>query len=156
MTVTNHWGMWVDSTMPVTGVISNNNVEWLNDEIYSSTAINLDYERWLNDRESEVKEDEDLAEDEDVFLDIEDEYESNGDDTILIGEWLMDNNGKYYPDPNGDYAAIVGEFCTQVVFSKYFSKGNLCSPCYPGQVDLDSEGEFLGYTFPPEIIGFNS
>ena len=33
--ITNHYGKWVDSESPVTGVINSNNVawEWINDEI---------------------------------------------------------------------------------------------------------------------------
>ena len=136
MTTLNHWGVWVDSEIPTTGVISNNSVEFLNDELYS--GIDLDYENWLKENVNE----EDL-----------DYYESGPDTTYLLGDWLKDEEDKYYPDPAGEYAAICGEIYTQVVFSKYTKKCALCSPCYPGQGDLDSEGEFLAYTLPADLIG---
>jgi hypothetical protein len=135
MATENHWGVWVDSESPITGVISNNNVEWLNDEIFS--GIDLDYEGFLMGDPSEE--------------DIENYYSE--DNTVLIGSWLKDNKGKYYPDPDGEYAAICCTIYTQVVFSKFTKRVGLCSSCYPGQGDLDSEGEFLAYTLPADLIG---
>ena len=138
MTTINHWGKWVDSESAIGGVISNNSVEFLNDEMFSGNSIDLDYEEFLSDDPSE----------EDIEF-----YESDNS-TYLIGDWLKDDNGKYYPDINGEYAAICGEIYTQVVFSKSTKKCNLCSPCYPGQGDLDSIGEYLTYTLPEDLIGF--
>jgi hypothetical protein len=49
-------------------------------------------------------------------------------------------DGKYEPDQNGKhgYAAVVGEIYTQVLWSKTVRRvRSLCSPCYPGQADLD-------------------
>ncbi|GAG12597.1 unnamed protein product, partial [marine sediment metagenome] len=56
-------------------------------------------------------------------------------------------------NPEGEYAAICGEIYTQVVFSKNTTKCQLCSPCYPGQGDIGSIGEFLTYTLPSELMG---
>ena len=50
------------------------------------------------------------------------------------------------------YSAIVREIYTQVVRSKWAIKCGLCSPCYPGQGDPDSVGEFVTYSFPPDMF----
>jgi len=136
--VTNHWGKWVDSEVPITGVFQNNHCEWLHEEMYD--AIDLDYETWIAEENPDEEE-----------LEM---YESMGDSTLLIGSWKKDEQGLYEPDKeSGDYAAIMGEVYTQVVWSKYTTRTALCSPCYPGQGDADSEGEYLTYALPPEIIG---
>jgi hypothetical protein len=44
----------------------------------------------------------------------------------------------YKPDEEAEFSAIVGEINTQVVRSKWVAKSKMCSPCYPGQGDLDS------------------
>ena len=49
-----------------------------------------------------------------------------------------------------EYSLIVGETYTQVVWSKQTKRCTLCSPCYPGQGDLDTPGDFLSYDLPPE------
>ncbi len=46
----------------------------------------------------------------------------------------------YVPDREGEYAAIVGEIYAQVVWSKRVVRvRSLCSPCFPGQADVDPE-----------------
>jgi hypothetical protein len=45
------------------------------------------------------------------------------------------------------------ENTTQITRSKWVSKTKLCSPCYPGQGDLNNSGEYLVYTLPPSIWG---
>jgi len=132
----NHYGKWVDLEKPTTGVVSNNTiVQAISDEMYN--GINLSYEEYLQENG------EDSAED----------YEDLPSDDWLIGDWLKDENGQYYPDPNGEYSAIVRECETQVVLSKYVRKVKaFCSPCFPGQADLDSgEGGYLAYDVPPEF-----
>jgi hypothetical protein len=135
--ITNHWGIYVDSETPITGVINNNSVEFLNDEIFSSNSIDLDYEEFLSENPTEE----------------EIEFYESDNSTYLIGDWLKDDNGKYYPDQTGEYAAITGEIYTQVVFSKVTKRVRLCSPCYPGQGDLDSDGDYLAYNLPLDLIG---
>jgi hypothetical protein len=131
-----HWGKWVDSEDAITGVIQNNNVEFLSEDIYK--GIDLDYEKYVKEHPDE----------EDI------DWESDND-TYIIGSWKKGEDGKYEPDKeNGEYAAIVDEIYTQVVWSKFTKRCNLCSPCYPGQGDLDSEGIYLTYTLPPDLIGF--
>jgi hypothetical protein len=147
MTTVNHYGKWVDSDMPVTGVLSVHDVEWewINDEI-CITCKSIQKEI-----ESDESMDEDKKEEELEFLECDSSHEK------IMGNWLQDKQGKYYPNPNGEYAAIINETTIQVVYSKFTARGPLCSPCYPGQVDLnhnsnDSTGEFIGYTLPKELL----
>ena len=70
--------------------------------------------------------------------------------TLLIGGWKQDEQGKYFPNETSEYSLIVGETYTQVVWSKQTKRCTLCSPCYPGQGDLDTPGDFLSYDLPPE------
>ena len=143
--VMNHYGKYVFSDTPVTGVISNNTPEFLMEELNDS--IDLDYIEF----ESSIENDDSLDDDEKAnALEM---YESMGDNTLLIGDWIQDDDGKYDYNPDGEYAAIMRESVTQVVYSKFTRRGALCSPCYPGQVDLDSPGEFLAYDLPRDLYG---
>jgi hypothetical protein len=135
---TNHYGKWVDSEVPVCGIVGNNSVEFLNDEIFSHDSVDLTYEQFLLDNPE--------------FDPEEDFYESD-DSEYLIGDWLQDEQGLYYPDPNGEYSAKVMEVTTRVYLSKTLKRCALCSPCYPGQADLDSEGTFLAYALPDDLMG---
>ena len=47
----------------------------------------------------------------------------------------------------------MGEITTQVVASEWVAKCRMCSPCFPGQGDLDSPGDFLTYSLPPKMYG---
>lgn len=143
MTIINHWGIWVDSEKPIGGVAQNNRIEFLSDEC--ADGINLSYNRYVKDYSGRRNTEK--------FEKYLDQWESTGDDTILIGSWKKDRHGKYYPDSKGDYAAIVGEVYCQVVFSKTTKLCRLCSPCYPGQGDLNSDGDFLTYDLPAELYG---
>jgi len=143
----NHYGVWVVSDTPTTGVVTNNHVEWLSEEI--DKRINLAYEEWLDNQHRLEWGDADEGEEED----IETEFESNPSDTILIGDWIRDDDNLYKPDKTREYAAIVGEICTQVVWSKTTKRCALCSPCYPGQGDLDTPGDWLAYDLPADMYG---
>ncbi len=143
MKTVNHWGKWVNSEEPVTGVISNNSIAWefIDDEIC------LDCEQAFKEFEDGTHTCED-GED----CTCEDFIECDSSHDKIIGDWILDTKtGQYEPDKNGEFAAIVRECETQIVFSKYTKRGALCSPCFPGQVDLDSSGEFLGYDLPKEL-----
>lgn len=74
-----------------------------------------------------------------------------GRTATLIGSWKKSEDGKYEPDENGEYSAIVGELHTQVVWSKHTTRGAPCSPCFPGQVDLETPGQFLAFDLPPAV-----
>lgn len=144
--IVNHWGKWVDSEQPVTGVLSNHNIEWLFDEVCYEGSIDLGYEDYIAAYEGDID-----SEDYQKYLDA---WESDPSNTILIGQWIKEGD-QYVPDPKGEFSAIVREDVTQVVLSTWVMRGALCSPCYPGQVDLDSDGDFVAYILPPEILGGN-
>lgn len=165
--LTNHWGKWVNSDQPVGGVVSIHSVEWVNDECSSGREIDLTWESEL----IEFKADK-LREYRARYGDKRnpsprtvakwvaecgENYDGgNYDQRYLIGDWVKDSEGKYDPDSAGEYAAIVhydGGMTIQIVHSKFATRAALCSPCYPGQVDLDSVGDYLGYDLPPELYG---
>lgn len=141
-----HYGHYVDSDTPITGVISNNDIsQFLSDEMYN--MIDLTYEEFAD----EVNGDENYTEDEKE--EILSNYESDGD-TYLIGGWKQDENGLYEPDQSSEYSAIIRYDVTQVVWSQHTTHAPLCSPCYPGQADVnpDYDGEYLAYTLPHEAF----
>lgn len=149
--IVNHWGVWVDSESPIPAVYTNNRIEYLSDEIFDSGSINL---TMLHAEEEFKRVNSQLSEedmDEELSLLFED-WDSSAD-TILIGTWKKDEDGEYIPDESGEYAAIVGEIYTQCVWSKTVTRGALCSPCFPGQVDSDSDGDFLAYALPADLLG---
>ena len=147
MTIVNHWGKWVDSEEPTTGVLSHNQIawEWM-DEKTCLTCAEIE-----NDIREECTSDNGDVDWEKFGEEIE-TIECQGDHTKLLGDWKQDENYKWYPDPEGEWAAIQRETTVQVVFSKTIVTGALCSPCYPGQVDLGSEGEFKAFTLPDELL----
>lgn len=139
---TNHYGHTVDSDKPVTGVLSSNSIawEWITDDVCLT----------CQDIQSEIESDESLT-DEQKEHELE-FMECDSAHTKIMGDWLQDEKGKYYPDESKDFAAIINETTVQVVWSKTITTGNLCSPCYPGQVDLDSKGIYKAYTLPDELL----
>lgn len=139
--IINHWGKWIDSDIPTTGVINSNEVAWEN----VSDEICLTCEEIREDIEND-----DSIEDKESELDF---MECDSSHTRIFGDWIYDTKtGQYEPDKNGEFSAIENESTVQIVFSKYTKHGNVCSPCYPGQIDLDSDGEFLAYTLPDYLI----
>lgn len=134
--VTAHYGIVVNSEVPVTGVISNNAIEFLGEEI--DKGIDLTFEEHCKE-----------CEEDDHSLCMLDEMPGDR----LIGKWKKNAEGLYEPNREGEYSAIVGELYTQVVWSVVRERCALCSPCYPGQGDIGSKGEFLAYTLPSEIMG---
>ena len=132
----NHWGKWVDPTSPIIGVQAINTIppEFF-DEFYN--GINLTCLE-CKDRDSIDNEN---------FHNPCDMCEAGGD--LLVGTWKQDPDGKYTHDESGEYAGILREDVLQVVFSKFTTRAALCSPCYPGQADLDTPGGYLAYCLPP-------
>ena len=145
MTTKNVYGKLMDTEIPVTGVTNGNNVpDWFNDEFYN--AIALGFENY----ESDLKDSLDTGMiNESEYNDMLDGYESDMT-TYLVGDWIKDKNDQWIPDPDGEYSAIYdnNDNYIQVVLSKTTKKCNHCSPCFPGQGDLDSDGEFLAYCLP--------
>jgi hypothetical protein len=141
MTTTNHYGVWIDSEIPVPGVISQNRLNWE----YIDDEICLDCEEIFADIEADEQLDEE---------DKEHEYEMVEcfDHAKIIGDWKKDEDGKYIPDENGEFAAVLSSStfndCT-VVWSKFIKKNvALCSPCAPGQASIESHGEYSCYDLP--------
>lgn len=170
--IENHYGVTVNSEVPVTGVFQNNHVEYLYDELMN--GVDLSYEGALDYYvEEKLKDIVEFAKDMtlndiDKLREMLDELEEPDLDCVESTEYLIgfietdnpkeawfwfDHLGRgYILDPDADCSAIVGECYTQVIRSKYVLRGNLCSPCYPGQVDADSEGFYLGYSLPPDFF----
>lgn len=142
--IVNHYGTWVNSNIPTTGVLNSNNILWecIDDEIC------LTCEEYYQ----EIEEDDSL--DEDEKQSELDWSECDSSHTRIFGDWILDTNThQYTPDKeHGEFAAIENESTVQVIWSIFTKRGALCSPCYPGQIDLDSAGDFLGYTLPNYLL----
>jgi len=120
----------------LTGVHNGNDIEhW--DDLYN--GIDLGYEE-------HIKNCEQYQDEEQCDCDLE-------TGTTLLGGWIL-KNGLYEPDTDSEYSAIYNpdENTIQVLHSKYMIRCNMCSPCYPNQVDVDSTGEQIGYMLPIEIM----
>ena len=157
----NHYGRTVDSETPIVGVISNNSAEWLHEAC--DNGIDLSYEDFIDELRKEhegYRNSKFAGEHADDFDECEEcekskEYYESDEPTYLIGSWKL-VNGMYEPDTGGEYAAKVSYDafnCTQVLWSRYASRSELCSPCFPGQADLDTPGEYLAYQLPPDMFG---
>lgn len=142
MTQLHPYSRFLPTTSPATGVVACGSVEFIYDEI----GIDPDFDANLQEY---------LADDPDRDLDgffYSPERE-------LIGDWTQDQDtGEYEPTPGlpkRGYAAIAhwDSQTIQVVASKWVTLGHYCSPCYPGQVDLDTAGEYLGYDLPADLYG---
>ncbi len=152
----NHWGIWVDPSKPITGVISINQVsQFVSDQISITDAVDLAYIEARNEfiKEYQIHHHFHMPTDQELE-EFNNEVEGLQGDW-LIGSWKLDQFGKYEHDEDGEFSAIVREDVVQVTWSKYVTKcANLCSPCYPGQADVNSgedepEGKFLAYNLPP-------
>ena len=157
----NHYGKWVDSEEPVGGVVTNHQPEFLCEDI-SNHGIDIDLEEYLATCESEedrqiltgtteegtliigFKEWEHPEHDFETAVVMAEEHQPYA---IVVGEKI------FVPDNNFDYQAIVGEVYTQILRSSWVQRCNLCSPCYPGQGDLDTPGDYLAYTLPADMWG---
>lgn len=133
---TNHYGIRVDSDIPITGVFSIHNLEWICEDM-DNKGIDPDFEAHVRECPNEYHE----------------ECYGEGNSTTLIGFIFDEKSGKYDIDPKAEYSAIVSETYVQVVKSGYGIRCALCSPCYPGQGDADTAGDFLCYSVPPDVVG---
>ena len=163
-----HWGKWVSSDTPVTGVISCNNVEWIHEEVDGGNSIDItdldmtdNYVAEMTDtyrRENDL--DDDWTPDAEQIDDwMQDFYDHGYGDSVghqhLIGDWILGDDGKYDYDKSGVYSALVDyeSNLIYVYWSKYVSRAALGSPCIAGMCDLDSDGDYLAYDLPPELYG---
>lgn len=136
MSVKFHWGYVVDSEAPITGVFSLNSLEFINEE--AEKGIDLAWHRHLLECKSEDH----------------DDCAQEDSDTFLIG-FVEGDEGKFDVDTNAEWSAIVSYSwgVVQVIKSRHTVRAALCSPCFPGQADGDTEGEFLAYAPPPDVVG---
>jgi len=115
------------------GVISNNSISFLWDELHN--MIDLDFEEYArNNPRADL-----------------DEY-FNDAPTYIIGFNYNDDTGFYDIDNDAEFSAIIGEIYTQIVHSKYVTKCGMCSPCYPMQGDLHSVGDNITYCLPVNMF----
>jgi len=144
-----------DEITPTTGVYSGGDLPW---EWIDGEFIDLAYEAAVDELKASGMSDEDI--------DAELEYFDSGDEQ-LYGDWIKvnaagepDDNGKYAPNPDGEFALIYDSNYNvgQLVYSKWVRYGQPASPCYPGQVDarLDDpdqpEGGEINSAVPVEQI----
>jgi len=76
-------------------------------------------------------------------------YESDNS-TMLIGFKFDEESGKFIEDENSDYSYIYHEGILQITHSKYIKFADQCSPCYPLQCNLTSNGNLKTYSLPLE------
>jgi hypothetical protein len=141
-----------EQKMTIGGVIHNSTASWLIEEADDGISVEFEVHKAECPEEDHV-----------------DCWESQPNETLLINfiecspddkEAWFGHKGEfgefgYKPDPNAEYSAIMGEIYTQVVRSKYVINCALCSPCYPGQGDLDNTyGDgYETYSLPPSMFG---
>jgi len=130
----NHYGVIVDSEVPVIGVVPVTTPEWLQEDI-DSQSIDLG---WLEHLKSCPKPE---------HYDCE-----RASGCYLIGFEVNDDD-EFCIDDGAEYSAVIGETYCFVHKSRWVQRCALCSPCFPGQGDLESKGDYLTYTLPPEIWG---
>jgi hypothetical protein len=154
----------------MTGVVSSNKINWeymddgiclICDEAYRDIQKQID-EREIEMNSEKEMEIPDFDRIEELAIEIEDleeemEFFSCEDHEKLIGDWVVDDNGYYIPDANGEFAAFQLDStfnCIQVVWSKTIAENKRpCSLCFPNQADLDSEdGNLSAYTLPDYLI----
>lgn len=138
--IINHYGVEVNTEVPVPGVIQSNIPGWLYED--ASQGIDLLWEEHIAECNKEYH---DLC-----------GPQENG--TILIGYMIekKSQEGVYFwgKDPEAEYSAIVNcDGYTIVTQSKWVSRCAGCSPCYPGSGDLTTKGDFLTYALPPDLYG---
>jgi len=133
--ICNHYGQMVNSEHPIAGVVQNNEIYYLGDEIQSGIDL-----QWEAHKRKCRKKDHDSC------------YDSDGEQEVLIGQWKRQGKKGWIPDITGEYAAIVGEIYTIVYWSRHTARHALCSPCYAGCGDIDTAGEFLTYTLPDDVM----
>jgi hypothetical protein len=156
-----HYGVTVDSERPTTGVLLNTEPEFLLEDVQS--GIDIEWEEYCADCESRGEEpdgDEFTGDPSTVLVGFKES--PLGADVVRRSNCLHYLIGRkaFVADPDAEYQAVVSEVYTQVLWSRFVQRTPLCSPCYPGQGDLDtpvgdsySHDGFLAYTLPPAVWG---
>lgn len=168
--IANHYGITVNSDIPTTGVFTCNKISYLMDDMFGIDGVNaFDVTCHLCEEERKEKAaqsrgctiDEMCEQQEDFDYDENGRYCCDGCmidyHEVIIGfkdckkeDSIFTNINKNI-DEEAEYSAIIGEITLQVLRSKWVIKGSLCSPCYPGQVDAESKGDFWGWSLPPDL-----
>jgi rubredoxin len=125
--VSTHYGVPVSTGIPVPGVFSVGDVDFL----FDLDMDNVLYQEHI----AGCKKDE-----HDLCHAPEHTHEWLGGFT-LVGEGDEKN-----------IAFDVSEIYSRVFSSQWVISCNLCSPFYPGQGDVDFDGEYLAYSFPPDTF----
>ena len=137
----------IDRSKPTTGVFSLNSLEFMNEEI-DSNSIDVYYEDYCRQCVAFHGHDIDTC---------DCDYESMEPSTYLVGFKEYNPKTKIYDiDYTAEYSAIVNcdSNTVQIIRSVWYITGGLCSPCYPGQVDADSQADDIpAYALPPSVIG---
>ncbi len=155
-----HYGVRVDSEIPIVGVVTNHEPEFLIED--AQQGIDIDWAEYASDCESRGVEPEDT--DSGTGTLIIGYVESPIDPAVVLecNPMAIQAGSKVFvADPYAEYQAIVGGVYTQILSSRYVQRTSLCSPCYPSQGDLDSPvGEryahhngFATFTLPPCVWG---
>jgi hypothetical protein len=128
---TNHYGIQVHKDVPITGVYNSHTLcQLISDEYHNAIDLTCN-------------------ECEQYDIDVCDNCD-HSEHTLLIGGW-KNINGLWEPDEDaGEYSLLVRGTYTQVVWSKYTARKALCSPCFPGQGDVDTDGDYLTYVIPKD------
>jgi hypothetical protein len=126
------------SEQPTTGVFNGNEIQ------------HWDFETIDPELESHMNECPECKAD--LMCDVLDFWESSYE---LMGDWILDTKtNQYNPDESGEYSAIYNRDhnTIQVIHSRFYQYGNPCSPCYPGQVEFSSDGKFIAFSLPYDML----
>ena len=140
----------------IAGVVRINSASYILEDY--DNVVDLSYCISFDNHIAVCEDSECIEEDHDLFK--EDWYPDNS--IKLIGfkksknekecwYWLPSSGYGFVPDTEAKYSAILGEVYAQIVQSKYYSLCAYCSPCYPNQGDLNTEGYSPSYQLPPEV-----
>jgi len=131
-----HYGVIAHKDEPIRGVVLTSRPEFLHED--EADGIDLS---WLEHLSVCEKDDHSEC--------------MYGESDVLIG-FIETTDGVFEIDVEAEYSAFVRSPYTQVLRSKHAKRCALCSPCFQGQGDLDSDGEYLTYDLPPEVWGKQS
>lgn len=71
---------------------------------------------------------------------------------VLVGDWVKTARGQWDPEKEGLWAGILYDDVLVVHYSRQVVEGvAMCSPCYPNQANLDSEGDLVAYDVPEHL-----
>lgn len=78
--------------------------------------------------------------------------EGSSEGAYADAKWEPDGR-KGWHAPGATWVVVVGEAYVQVVKSNVVELHRWCSPCYPGQADLESEGgDVLCFAIPEDLL----